>query len=59
MYKNNRKNLEKLFKEITPLQRMINSDGLDETFKLLKKNIPELVIHQFKSGQKVEDWDRS
>lgn len=56
MHRNNRKNLKKLFKEITPLQRMINSDGLDETFKLLKKNIPELTIHKFRSGQKVEDW---
>ncbi len=56
MYKNNRKNLKDLFKKITPLQRMINSDGLDDTFKLLKEKNPDLVIHQFKSGQKVEDW---
>lgn len=56
MFKNSKKNLKNLLTKINPHQRMINSDGLNETFRIIKKEIPDLVIHEYMSGTKAEDW---
>ena len=49
--------LEDLLIQISPLQRLINSEGLNETFKIIKEKYPEIIIHNFNSGEKVEDWE--
>ena len=49
-------NLENLLKKINPLQRMINSDGLNESFKIIKDYFPELKIHEYSAGEQAEDW---
>ena len=56
MFEKSKKNLENLLIEINPLQRMINSDGLNKTFDIIKNEIPNLIIHEYESGSVVEDW---
>lgn len=51
------KSLENLLVKINPLQRMINSDGLNKSYEIIKSEIPELKLHEYKSGEKAEDWE--
>ncbi|MCP3932286.1 MAG: DUF4910 domain-containing protein [Bacteroidetes bacterium] len=43
-------------KNITPLPRMINSPGLDQTFELVQKELPEIIVHEYPAGMECEDW---
>jgi aminopeptidase-like protein len=63
MTKGNKINLETrasrmltLLEEINPLQRMINSTGLDKTFEIFKRELPDAVIHEYPAGMEREDW---
>ena len=46
-----------LLHEISPLQRMIISPGLDEAFKIVKHELPETIIHEYPTGSKCGDWE--
>jgi aminopeptidase-like protein len=41
---------------VYPLQRMINSEGLDEAFTILRKEIPQTIIHEYPAGMECGDW---
>ena len=45
-----------LLEEIYPHPRMINSPGLDKTFEIIKREIPDTIIHEYPSGMECEDW---
>lgn len=45
-----------LIREISPLQRMINSPGLDAAFEFIKREMPSIRIHEYPAGKKCEDW---
>lgn len=45
-----------LIKNIAPLPRMINSPGLDRAFDIIKKELPEVFIHEYTAGMECEDW---
>ena len=42
--------------KMSPLHRFINSPGLDKSFEILKKEIPEITIHEYPSGMDFGDW---
>lgn len=48
--------MELLYK-ISPLQRMINSKGLDESCNILQEYYKDLVIHEYPCGSHAEDWE--
>ena len=50
------KYMKSLLEEINPLQRMVNSPGLDKTFKIFKRELPEAIIHEYPAGMEREDW---
>lgn len=41
---------------VHPLQRMINSEGMDEAFRLVKNELPEAIIHEYCAGLECGDW---
>jgi len=45
-----------LLMEISPLQRMINSPGLDDAFEIVKRELPSTIIHEFATGMACGDW---
>ncbi len=45
-----------LLEEINPLQRMLNSPGLDKTFEIFKREFPDAIIHEYPAGMEREDW---
>ncbi len=50
------KKIYNLAKDLWPLNRSITGNGLRETLKKIKKNIPNLKIKKVSSGKKVFDW---
>jgi len=50
------KRMRDLLTEINPLQRMLNSPGLDKTFEIFKREFPNAVIHEYPAGMEREDW---
>jgi aminopeptidase-like protein len=46
-----------LIESISPLQRMINSQGLDKTFDILSKAYSGIIIHEYKTGEICGDWE--
>ena len=48
--------MKALLMEIVPLQRMINSPGLDAAFDIIKREIPSVTIHEYEAGSKCGDW---
>lgn len=50
------KRMRDLLTEINPLQRMVNSPGLDKTFEIFKREFPDAVIHEYPAGMEREDW---
>ncbi len=48
--------LLELIKELFPLQRMINGKGMDDAFKIIKRELPEVIIHEYPSGSQYGDW---
>ena len=51
------KRMMSLLKEIAPLQRMINSPGLDRSFDIIKREIPSVKIHEYSAGKECGDWE--
>jgi len=43
-------------KELWPINRSLSGEGVRETLKKIKKEIPELKLLKVKSGTKVFDW---
>ena len=54
--KDNGKEIYSFAKKIFPICRSITGNGVRETLTLIKKEIPNLKIHEIKSGTKVFDW---
>lgn len=50
------KKLKNLFFKISSLNRMGNSNGMDQCFKILKTYYPDMKVHKFKVGSKAGDW---
>jgi aminopeptidase-like protein len=46
-----------LIKELFPINRSLSGEGVRETLRILKREIPELQIHSIKSGTQVFDWE--
>ena len=49
-------NLLKLGKKLFPIFRSITGSGVNETLKILKKEIKSLKIKKIQSGTRVYDW---
>ena len=49
--------MDELLHEISPLQRMIISPGLDKAFEIVKREIPETIIHEYPTGTECGDWE--
>ena len=49
--------IKKIIEEIHPLRRMINSEGMDMAFSIVKKYLPDLKIHEYKVGEMADDWE--
>lgn len=45
-----------LCKELFPICRSITGDGVRETFKILRKHMPEMKLYEVESGTQVFDW---
>lgn len=43
--------------DLFPINRSITGQGLRETLLYIKSIVPELKIHEVKSGTKVFDWE--
>ena|GEM_PF-2998302 len=41
---------------IYPMQRMINTPGIEEAFEVLKKEYASLFVHEYEAGNEYEDW---
>ena len=50
------KTMYELMKELFPIFRSITGEGVRETLKILKREVPELEIKAFRSGEKCFDW---
>ena len=50
------KDIKQLFKVINPLERMANTEGMNQCFQILKSKYPELIIHKFNTKFKAGDW---
>ena len=50
------KNLYELASELFPINRSITGEGVRKTLKILQREIPEIKIHEVKTGSKVFDW---
>ena len=48
--------IHNLAKRLWPINRSISGEGLRKTLQILKEEIPQLNIHEVKSGTKVFDW---
>lgn len=51
-----RKRMMALLTELAPLQRMINSPGLDRTFEVLTREVPQVAVHEYPTGMECEGW---
>lgn len=45
-----------LLREISPLQRLINGPGLDEAYAIVRRELPDAVIHEYAAGLECGDW---
>lgn len=45
-----------LMKSLWPINRSISGQGLRKTLRIIKKMLPDLEIHEVKSGSKALDW---
>ena len=43
-------------KQSLPIKRTLAGPGYDETLNLIRKEIPNLIIHEYKSGTQSFDW---
>jgi aminopeptidase-like protein len=50
------KKMYELATELFPLPRSITGDGTRQTLRILKREVPELKMHEVPSGEKVLDW---
>ncbi|MEY8213820.1 MAG: DUF4910 domain-containing protein [Colwellia sp.] len=49
-------NMHNLCRELFPINRSITGNGVRETLSILKRNLPNLKIHEVNSGTAVFDW---
>ena len=42
--------------DVNPLQRMINSEGMDAAMDIIRREIPEVIIHEYPAGLECGDW---
>jgi aminopeptidase-like protein len=47
----------KLAEELWPIGRSLSGPGVRETLEILKREVPELEIKEFRSGDLVFDWE--
>lgn len=45
-----------LLESLSPLPRLVNSQGLDQAFAFLTEQFPDLLIQEYESGKEFEDW---
>jgi len=45
-----------LLRELAPLRRFLVSPGLDRTFEIIKRELPDFRIHEYPTGLECEDW---
>jgi len=50
------KRMYALATELFPLPRSITGEGTRQTLKIIKREVPELQLHEVPSGEKVLDW---
>jgi aminopeptidase-like protein len=48
--------IKKIVEQIFPFQRMINSQGMDEAFRIVKSHLPSLKMHEYFPGEEANDW---
>ena len=46
----------KMAEELFPICRSITGDGVRETFRILQKHVPELMVYEVPTGTNVFDW---
>ena len=49
-------NIYNLCKTLWPITRSITGDGVRETLNIIRKNIPDLTIHEIPTGTGCFDW---
>ena len=50
------KEIYKLCEKLFPINRSLTGDGVRETLNVLKRELPDLEIHEVTSGTKCFDW---
>lgn len=48
--------MRRLAEAISPLQRMVNSPGLDLAFEMLGEHHSGMILHEYPTGAQAEDW---
>ena len=46
----------KLLKELFPINRSITGEGVRQTLKIIKREIPQLKLFKIESGTRCFDW---
>lgn len=49
--------IKRIVEEIFPLRRMINSQGMDDAFEIVRKHLPNLIVNEYHQGAPADDWD--
>lgn len=45
-----------LVKELFPICRSITGNGVRQTLSIIKRELPDLILHEVPSGTQVFDW---
>ena len=49
--------MHELMKELFPLPRSITGNGVRDTLKIIKRELPDLIVREVPTGTKVFDWE--